>query len=137
MVERLTVADVVNGLIRTVSDRGYSSFVVRTNRIDRAFAAAYGRLLHLAPTYGLDVRFRIALDDAGKSRTFRDALNAASQRDLVSFDNPEYQDMRVDHSKVSMTVSYDRLPGDASLYEQLAEAFLQEYEGPDRELAAS
>ena len=66
-MERLTVADVVNGLIRTVSDRGYSSFVVRTNRIDRAFAAAYGRLLQLAPTYGLDVRFRIALDDAGKS----------------------------------------------------------------------
>ena len=128
MPTRFTATDMVNGLIRALADRGYSSFLVRTDRIDAAFDAAFRRAREVAPQYDLDVRFRVARDDFGESEVLRTALNAAAQRDVVSFDNPEYQDMRIDRAKVTATIRLERLPGGASLYEQLAESFLEAYE---------
>ena len=127
MSTRFTISDMVNGLLRILADRGYSSFVIRGDRIDAAFATAFSRLLQLAPKYDLDVRFRIAPDDFGESEILRSALNAAAQRDIVSFDNPEYQDMRLEAQKVKSTVRLERLPSTRELYEELADAFLAAY----------
>jgi hypothetical protein len=128
MGTRFTATDMVNGVIRVLAERGYSSFLVRTDRLDAAFAEAFADLLDLAPEYGLDVRFQIARDDFGESQVLRSALNAAGQRDVVSFDNPEYQDMRVDRQKVASTVRFEGLPGDRELYERLADSFITAYE---------
>lgn len=127
MPSRFTATDMVTGLVRVLADRGYTSFVVKGDRLDAAFEAAYRRLVDcLAKEFDVDVRFRIARDDFGESQILRMALNGAAQRDLVSFDNPEYQDMRLDPSKAS-AVRMERLPGGRELYEQLADVFLDEY----------
>lgn len=128
MVSRFTATDMINGVIRVLVERGYSSFLVRTDRLDAAFEQAYLRLLEMAPQYDLDVRFRIARDDFGESQVLRTALNGAGQRDVVSFDNPEYQDMRADRTKVASTVRLERLPASPGLYEELANVFIAAYE---------
>lgn len=128
MATRFTATDMVNGVLRVLVDRGYSSFLVRTDRLDAAFEEAFRRLLELAPQHDLDVRFRIARDDFGESQVLRNALNGAGQRDVVSFDNPEYRDMRAERDKVSSTVRLEHLPADASLYEKLADVFVAAYD---------
>ena len=133
MGERFTASDMINGLIWVLADRGFSSFFVRTDRLDAAFDAAYRHLRTLEDSYGLDVRFRVARDDFGESSVLRNALNGAAQRDVVSFDNPEFQDMRLNHRKIASTVRIDRLPGNQALYEELADRFLEAYETADSE----
>lgn len=128
MAQRFTSADMVNGLVLALSQRGYSSFLVRSDRIDAAFESAYRTLVDLAPKFDLDVRFAVVLDDFSESQILRSALNAASQRDVVSFDNPEYEDMRLDGQKVRSTVRFERLPAGEDLYDQLADAFIDAYE---------
>lgn len=142
MTQRFEASDLVNGVVRVLADRGYASFYVRTDRLDAAFDAAYQTLLNQAPRYGLNVRFRIARDEFGESSVIRAALNGAAQRDVISFDNPEYQDMRLDRRKLAATVLIERLPGDKQLYDLLADSFLQEYErsaaqGPQVEVGAA
>ncbi len=127
MPSRFTATDMLSGLVRVLSDRGYSSFVVKGDRLDAAFEAAYRRLTEVAGKFNLDVRFQIARDDFGESQILRMALNGAAQRDLVSFDNPEFQDMRLDRTKVS-AVRMERIPGGRALFEDLADVFLDEYE---------
>jgi len=128
MATRFTATDMVNGIIRVLVDRGYSSFLVRTDRLDAAFEEAFLRLLEIAPKHDLDVRFRIARDDFGESQVLRSALNGAGQRDVVSFDNPEYRDMRAEREKVTSTVRLEHLPADPALYQELAEVFINAYE---------
>jgi hypothetical protein len=134
MAARFTATDMVTGLIRVLADRGYSSFVVKGDRLDTAFDAAFRRLLEIAEKFDVDVRFQIARDDFGESQILRTALNGAAQRDLVSFDNPEYQDMRLDRSKAA-AVRLERLPGGPELYEELAKVFIDEYDRYAAEIA--
>jgi hypothetical protein len=129
--ERFTAADLVNGLVRVLCDRGYTSFYVRTDRLDAAFEAAYTRLREIEDKFNVRVPFRVARDDFGESPVLRNALNGAAQRDVISFDNPEFQDMRLNRRKIEATVVLDRLPGNPDLYSELADRFLQEYEAAD------
>src|ERR1035437_4522724 len=127
MGTRFTASDMVNGLIRVLVERGYSSFLVRSDRMDAAFERSFFKLMELAPKYDLNVRFRIARDDFSESSVLRSALDGAGQRDVVSFDNPEYQDMRAERQKAAATIRLESLPASGELYEQLADEFVKGY----------
>jgi hypothetical protein len=131
--ERFTISDMVGGLLRGIVDEGaMTSLYVGTDRLDAAFLAAYDKLREVEYNYDVDVRFAVALDEYGESAIFRNALNSASQRGLVSFDGPEFRDMRLGREKIRASIDLNNLPGSPEMYRALTETFLAEYRTPRR-----
>jgi light-regulated signal transduction histidine kinase (bacteriophytochrome) len=128
MSERLSADDFFTGLFAALALKGKSAFTLRSTRFDEAVAEAYRELREQASDSGVDVRFRIRLHPLyGDSTTIRDSLTRAAQRDLISFDNPEYQDVRLKLSSESAELFLEGLPLRRELYLHLADRFLAFY----------
>lgn len=124
----VTVDDFITGLIAGFAARDVSSVSIRSPEFYRAVRTAFEQLEAAAEREGLDVRFLVALDPVYEdSPVVRDAISGAVQRDLVSLDNPEYQDMRLKIRREEAPLFLERLPGTAELYCTLADRFIDEY----------
>ena len=124
----VTIDDFITGLIAAFATREVASISIRGPEFYRAVADVYDKLLGMADTENLDVRFVVSLDPMYEdSPVVRDAISAAVQRDLVSLDNPEYQDMRLKVRPSEGKLFLKRLPLSAEMYEQLADGFLENY----------
>ena len=66
------------------------------------------------------------------TRAAQNALARAAQRDLISFDNPEYQDIHIKLAADEARRVLEGLPGEPALYEGLADEFVDAYFGACR-----
>lgn len=127
-VETLTIDDFFTGLLAGLAEAGVSSISLRGAEFYKSVERAYHQLVIEAPKYNTRVRFRIMLDPAYEdSAIVRRAISTAVQGNLVSLDNPEYQDMTLKISTQLSTALFADLPGGPSLYKDLAKAFLASY----------
>lgn len=127
----MTADDLFTGLFGALAKRGFTTFSLRSDGVDRAVESVYEQLQEWARDAGMNLRFRIVRDQLhGDSVVVRDALGAAAQRNLISIDNPEFMDIRLKRSAIERSVDMSRLPGGAALYEQLATVFIDGYEPP-------
>jgi hypothetical protein len=125
-VTDVTVEDFMTGLIATCAKRGLSTLSLRGERFFEAMAAGFEALAERAPERGLDVRFAVYLDELyGDSPVVREAVTGAVQRNLISLDNPEYQDMRIKFGRDQADQLLADLPGGDDLYQSVTDAYLQ------------
>lgn len=124
---RITIDQMFDGLLAELTRLGVSTLSLRTDKLDEAIEWTFQRLEQEARRYELDIRFRISRDLHGESTAVREAIARAAQRNRISLDNPEYQDLRIKRSAAN--IDTETLPGGAALYQLLARAFLESYEG--------
>lgn len=128
MAQRMTADHLFEGLFAALAERGIRSFSIRTDRLDTSMRAVFERLSEEAPQRNLNLRFTVALNPSRESATVRQGLANASQRNLISLDNPEFQHVRVAPTKLAQIVDLDGLPGGSDLYRELAMVFMTSYE---------
>jgi hypothetical protein len=125
---RLTANDFFLGLFCALKLRGQEAFSIRADRFDAAIKEIYDGLQANAEGEGLDLRFRVRPHAVyGDSRTVRKALTAAAQRRIISFDNPEYLDIRIQLDESDAERKLSGLPVREGLFGELADAFLATY----------
>jgi hypothetical protein len=129
-VARLTSEDFLTGLLAELAMRNWETISIRGDRFDRASAAAFECLTELAHDHGLDLRFQVLPDPRyGDSGVLRDAVAKLAQWDLLSLDNPEYQDIRLKISSAFADTLFDQLHLDRTVFKKLADRFEVEYYG--------
>lgn len=128
MAERLSFDSFFMGLLAALVYRGRRAVSIRGDRFDQTVA-------DVANAFGdrhadeVELRFRVRPHFVhGYSSTVRDAIAAATQADLISLDNPEYQDMRfkINHAEAEKILS--TLPVGRDAFLELADDFLREYD---------
>ncbi len=125
MNNRITADDFFTGLFSALALRGLTTLSLRDDAFDKAVADTFNKLQRLAATEDLNVRFRIRLHPLhGDSAIVRDSITNAVKRDLISLDNPVYQDIRLKLNRSEAEQYLSELPGGAPLFEQLVEEFL-------------
>jgi light-regulated signal transduction histidine kinase (bacteriophytochrome) len=130
MSSRITADDFFAGLFAALARRGETSFSIRVDQFDPVIKNVYDDLEKRAGAEGVQLRFRIQPHPVHKdSLTVQGALARAAQRDLISFDNPEYQDIRIKLASEEAEKILAGLPGRPGLYEDLAERFVCAYSG--------
>jgi hypothetical protein len=128
MAARLSFDSFFTGLLAGLVCRGRRAVSIRGDRFDRTVAELAA---DLQKRYGdeVTIRFRVKPHYVhGYSSTVRDAIAAATQADLISLDNPEYQDMRFKIGVEEAERLLSRLPLDKNVYLELADAFLRSYD---------
>ncbi len=126
----LTENDFFQGLVATLAIRGVRKVSIRTANFDPVLAIVSERLKKRAPDFGVEPDFDIIPDPIHRdSLTARNILASAAADGLISFDNPEYQDIEI---KIGPYDGDLLLSGDLSelrpLFDELASVFLHEYE---------
>ncbi len=124
----MTADDFFTGMIAALAIKGERSISIREDRFDRAMELAYRELLRRAEKEALDVEFRIRRHPLhGDSQTIRACLSSAIQNDLVSLDNPEYQDLRIKIDANDARRVFEWLPGSEELFSDLADELLTSF----------
>lgn len=125
----LTANDFFTGLFAALRLRGQSAFSIREDRFDSAVKELYDELEQRAGSEGIELRFRVKPHRIyGDSKTVRTALAAAAQRRIISFDNPEYLDIRIKLSEDEAARKLSRLPVREGLFDELADRFVRVYQ---------
>jgi hypothetical protein len=126
--QRLTANDFFTGLFSALKLRGESSFSIRDDRFDRVIKELYDEFDKRADDAGVELGFRIKPHPIyGESKTVRTALSAAAQNRIISFDNPEYLDVRIKLDEDEANRKLARLHVQPGLFEDLASDFLVLY----------
>jgi hypothetical protein len=124
---RVTEGDFFTGLFAALTLRGSSVISVREQRLERALAPVFEEFMKRATSENLDVRFRIRLHPFHQdSITVRNAICHAAQRDLIGFDNPEYQEIRLKLTKDEAERILATLPT-KELFLTAADKFIDSY----------
>lgn len=138
MADRMTADDFFAGLFAALAVRGMISFSIRVDQFDPVVKAVFDELVERAAEKSVDLRFRIKPHPIHQdSLTVQSALARAAQRDVISFDNPEYQDIRIKLAGDEAEGILARLPGNPPLYEWIAERFVSGYSDPSRRQAVA
>jgi hypothetical protein len=125
---RITANDFFLGLFSALKLRGQEAFSIRTDRFDAAIKEIYDSVGKMPGGDRVDLAFRVKPHEIyGDSRTVRKALAAAAQRRVISFDNPEYLDIRIQLDEVDAERKLERLQAPSGLFESLADEFLRVY----------
>lgn len=128
MTNRLTADDFLTGLLAGLVIRGETVISIQHNVFDSAVKAVFDTLWAQAGAKDLDLVFRVRPDRIhGDSPTVRAAIDSAVQRDLVSLDNPEYQDMRFKFGRNEAELLLTTVPGGRDVFLPLADHFLKVY----------
>ena len=124
MPQRLTADDFFTGLFSALALNGWSVISLREDRFDGAVASVFKKLEEVARQKHLDLRFRVRLHPFhSDSSTVRDSVTSAVKRDLISLDNPVFQDIRLKMTKPEARGYLSSLPGGEKLFLHLAEEF--------------
>lgn len=127
MATRLSFDNFFIGLLAGLVYRGRRAVSIRGDEFDRTIARV---VEELARRHGDEVELRFRLHPHyvhGYSSTVRDAIAAATQADLISLDNPEYQDMRFKIDRDDAEDILGDLPLSREIYLELADEFLRAY----------
>jgi hypothetical protein len=129
MKTRLSFDMFFTGLLAGIASRGRRAISIRTENFDQLVASVVEDLRRRYPEDELDLRFFVLPHYLhGYSETVRDGIAAATQADLVSLDNPEFQDLRF---KIDASEAQDilqRLPLPPDVFLSLADEFLKNYD---------
>jgi hypothetical protein len=130
MEKALYLSDLLTGLIAGLALRRISALSIRNNQFDRALARLVDDDLQKeASKRGFQVKFRIRPHEIhGDSTVVQRALYEAAQRDLISLDNPEFQDIRLKITAPEAASYFEGLPGSPEMYEALSSKLLQYYQ---------
>jgi hypothetical protein len=130
MSVRITADDFFAGLFAVLAQRERMALSIRVDQFDSVLATVFERLRERAGD-DVNLRFRIRTHPMHRdSPTVQDALGRAAQRDLISFNNPEYQDITIKLASDEATRILENLPGGTDLYKQVADDFLEVYAAP-------
>lgn len=125
---RLTANEFFLGLFSALKLRGQDAFSIRADRFDATIKDVYDKVGELPGGDQVNLGFRVRPHKIyGDSRTVRKALNAAAQRRVISFDNPEYLDIRIQLDEVDAERKLKRLRAPDDLFDSLAVEFLRVY----------
>src|SRR4051794_27728527 len=92
-VARLSSEEFLAGILASLALRNWDRISIRSGRFDRASAAAFAELERVADQFRVRPRFYVVPDGSyADSTVMRDAIARLAQWDLVSLDNPEFQD---------------------------------------------
>jgi hypothetical protein len=128
VVDLITENDFFAGLLAVLAERGTETVSLRDRHFDAAMAAAADWLREQAPNLDVQVDFRMTLHPLhGVSPTLQSCISSAVQDDIVSLDNPEYQDLRIKLNRDEAEKMLEWLPGDRSIYEGAADRFFEAY----------
>lgn len=131
--QALYLSDLVTGLIAALALRDVHALSIRHNVFDHALARVVAELDRDASKLGVTLKFRVRPHEVhGDSTAVQRALYEAAQRDLISLDNPEFQDIRLKITPNEARSYFDGLPGTQAMYEDLGGKLLKYY----REAAA-
>ena len=125
----LTLDDFFTGLMAGLASLGVRVVSIRGERFHEAVEEAFHDLEREAEQSGLSLKFTIARNPIhGDFPDVREALVKAVQRDLVSLDNPTYQDIEIRRSAAktlpTILIACREAP---ELFIRLAESFLDRY----------
>ena len=138
MPSRMTADDFFAGLFAALAMRGLTTFSVRIDQFDPVVKGVFDHLAQRAAQADIQLRFRIKPHPVHRdSLTIQNALARAAQRDLISFDNPEYQDIHIKLGADEARRVLEGLPGGPDLYEGLADEFVDAYSGACRTASVS
>lgn len=128
-MRELNQDDFLQALIAALAVRGVRHASIRTENYDPVLAEVFRRLEAEAPAYDLEMSFEIVPDPTHKdSLTARDALATSASDGLISYDNPEYQDIEIKIGPQTGQALLDRrFSGLQSLFSELADLFLKRY----------
>ncbi len=122
------LSDVLTGVFAALVEQGVTKLSVRGNLLDAAFVALSAEVEREAEAAGLEVRYLLdAHPMHGDSLQLQDELHEAAKRDLISLDNPEFQDIRIKLSTGDSPFFLRRLPGSPDMYRRLAGSLLSHY----------
>jgi hypothetical protein len=138
MTDRMTADDFFAGLFAALARRGLTSFSIRIDQFDPIVKQVFDHLVERAPAENLNLRFRIRPHRVHQdSLTIQSSLARAAQRDIISFDNPEYQDIKIKLASDEAERILTKLPGSVSVYDDLADEFVDAYSGAGRPAGSS
>jgi hypothetical protein len=128
-MRELNQDDFLQALIAALAVRGVRRASIRTENYDPVLAEVFQRLQQEAPRYDLELAFEIVPDSTHRdSLTARDALATSASDGLISYDNPEYQDIEIKIGPQTGEALLNRRFADLRpLFAELAEIFLQRY----------
>lgn len=128
MPVRLTADDFFTGLFAGLASIGTRRLSIRGDRFDRAAGVIATELIERHGD-SVELGFRVQPHYIhGDSAVARNAIAAAAQADLISLDNPEYQDIRFKISPHTAELILNELPLERAIFVELAEAFLLAYD---------
>lgn len=124
----LYLADFMTGLFAALAQQNAPPLSLRENRFCRAVKDAFDHLEQEAEAYGVELRFYIEPHPIhGTDPDLDDELTEAAKRNLISLDNPEYQDIRLKIEAGDAPRYLKRVPGSPQMYLRLAEIVLAKY----------
>lgn len=128
--QSLYLSDLLTGLLAGLALQKISALSIRNNLFDRALARLVDHDLSSEATkQGFVVKFRVKPHDLhGDSSAVQRALYEAAQRDLISLDNPEFQDIRLKITPSEARSYFAGLPGTPEMYEMLSAKLLEYYQ---------
>jgi hypothetical protein len=116
------------GLFAALKLHGQDAFSIRADRFDAAIKEISEKAGALPGGNQVSLAFRVRPHEIyGDSRTVRRALTAAAQRRVISFDNPEYLDIRIQLDEFDAARKLSRLGAPEGFFDGLADAFLRAY----------
>lgn len=125
----VTLDDFMTGLLAGLAAEGVSVVSIRGTHFYSSVVKVFTELRAVEGQEGLDLRFRIRLNPVyGDSADVREAITRAVQRDIISLDNPVYQDMRLKIGEDDADLYLKELPGGRELYLRLARSFMAAYQ---------
>lgn len=137
MATKLSSEDFLAGLLAALAKRHLGVLSIRGDRFDRASEAAYLELRSLAPENDIELRFFVKPHSKyGDSTVIRDAVARLAMWDMVSLDNPEYQDVRLKITPTYAETIFERLRVDPAIFDRIATTFVRAYDQPAGESAA-
>ena len=137
MFVRLSANEFFTGLLAGLAHTGTRRISIRGDSFDLAVEAVARELVE---KHGDEVElgFRVKPHYIhGDSAVVRDAIASAAQADLISLDNPEYQDIRLKIGPETADLILDELPVDRRIFLELADLFLLAYDRARPEEAAT
>jgi hypothetical protein len=116
------------GLFAALKLHGQEAFSIRADRFDATIKEIFDKTPELPGGDRVSLTFRVRPHEIyGDSRTVRRALTAAAQRRVISFDNPEYLDIRIQLDEFDAERKLKRLGAPDGYFDGLADAFLRAY----------
>jgi capsid protein len=126
---RLSADDFFTGFFAALTMKRCKTVSRQGQTFDSALADTFDTFQKHAKELDIDLGFRIRLNPIHHdSVVVRDGIAGAARRDLVSLDNPIYQNIRLKLSEEEARKLLERLPGGQELFAGLVEQFFDVYE---------
>ena len=124
----LYLSDLLTGLFAALAMREAAVLSLRNSRFDRALERLADDVVTEANKEHLALMFRLRTHPVHRDSTqIQHALWEAAQRELVSLDNPEFQDVRLKITSAEAPRYFANLPGSERMYRTLADKLLGYY----------